>query len=174
MANGADHPLAGRSGGGFSRQVDTPRAGRRCSPPAGRIWCPNLVPLLRRGVSIADRMDGILGGTIGLRFPSRRRCGCEAWRRMAGNLAAISAIRPVKIRTAEIAIGPVATRPAQIDLRNDLLCEPNSVSKRPPIQLWRPDVNRIGRNKGGIINAKYGKVVVNHTAYQTRQTIRAE
>jgi hypothetical protein len=38
---------------------------------------------------------------------------------MAGNLAAISAIRPVKIRTAEIAIGPVATRPAQTGLRND-------------------------------------------------------
>ena len=131
MANGADHPLAGRSGGGFSRQVDTPRAGRRCSPPAGRIWCPNLVPLLRRGVSIADRMDGILVGTIGLRFPSRRRCGCEAWRRMAGNLAAISAIRPVKIRTAEIAIGPVATRPARTDLRND------PCTKRPQYHYTR-------------------------------------
>ena len=58
-------------------------------------------------------------GTIGLRFPSRRRCGCEAWRRMAGNLAAISAIRAVEIRTAEIAIRPAARILARSGLRND-------------------------------------------------------
>jgi hypothetical protein len=52
-----------------------------------------------------------------LRFPSRRPRGGEAWRRIAGNLAAISAIRPVKIRTAEIAIGPAAGRPEWNALR---------------------------------------------------------
>ena len=50
---------------------------------------------------------------------------------MAGSLAAISAIRPVEIRPAEIAIGPVATRPARTDLRND------PCTKRPQYHYTR-------------------------------------
>ena len=75
-------------------------------------------PFPEARVSIAARVDGILSGTIGLRFPSRRPCGGEAWRRMVGNLATIPAIRPVKIRAAEIAIGSASGCSAQIGLRN--------------------------------------------------------
>ena len=43
---------------------------------------------------------------------------------MAGNLAAISAIRPVETRTAEITIRPAARIPARTGLRNDLFTNP--------------------------------------------------
>ena len=75
-------------------------------PQAGygdQIW-----PLfLRRGVSIAARMDSILvaGDQIAMSVASTVQLRSLATRRMTGNLSAISAIRLVEIRTAETQSG---------------------------------------------------------------------
>ena len=60
---------------------------------------------------------------------------------MAGNLVAISAIRPVEIRAAEIAIGPVTTRPARTDLRNDHIGRINeSINKAEAVGSTRGQI----------------------------------
>ena len=55
---------------------------------------------------------------------------------MAGNLAAISAIRPVKIRTVEIAIRPAARILAQSSLRNDNYANHGGYHGKPDLKIY--------------------------------------